>query len=422
LDVVFVHGLKGDPKATWQGVDQEGKTTFWPEWLAQDVPGVRVWSVGYPSTLTTWFGKTLPIAGLAGNLAMRLQTQGVGERPLIMVGHSMGGLIIKSLLCQSAHEDSNTKLQQLWLNTCGVAFLGTPHAGSGLASIKSFFSHWVSLFKSEAKANADELEHHGQSLFDLNNRFRKLADQRFGQNQLPSIAAFQETQSVGGLMVVDLQSADPQISHAQVSALPADDHISMCKPSSREALPYQWLHWQAKYWAPAQTSGFDEGGYVWLSYLRGGESSNPLDEAIHNLIKWLRQQGINLKCDLDFLGKRAPAGGWSAWRQRCVDQAHTVLVVGGADFPAVFEGAAVMNDAQWFGRLALTRDLYDKHAATPDRFLPVLFDHAPVSHLPAVLHDWWSQLRFPSRHQAILEAILSPVHAPRIADTKGTQP
>jgi protein SERAC1 len=53
--------------------------------------------------------------------------------PIVLVVHSLGGLVAKKALCLSeqsieAHE------QQLHNNIVGIAFLGTPHRGSGIAS------------------------------------------------------------------------------------------------------------------------------------------------------------------------------------------------------------------------------------------------------------------------------------------------
>jgi hypothetical protein len=42
-DVVFVHGIQGDPRETW--TNKNGG--FWPSWLAEDNAGLAVWSVGY---------------------------------------------------------------------------------------------------------------------------------------------------------------------------------------------------------------------------------------------------------------------------------------------------------------------------------------------------------------------------------------
>ena len=43
--VIFVHGLGGDAVGTWKS--GEAEDTFWPRWLADDLQGVTVWTVGY---------------------------------------------------------------------------------------------------------------------------------------------------------------------------------------------------------------------------------------------------------------------------------------------------------------------------------------------------------------------------------------
>jgi len=61
LNVVFVHGLTGSPQDTWKS-----KQGYWPDWLAEDHPEVRVSSFGYPaSKLKKWINKELDIFELA---------------------------------------------------------------------------------------------------------------------------------------------------------------------------------------------------------------------------------------------------------------------------------------------------------------------------------------------------------------------
>lgn len=67
----------------------------------------------------------------------KLVDAGVGEdnRPVVWVGHSMGGLLCKLILTKALHSD-DPKMQNLAKNSKGIVFLGTPHRGSPIARWK----------------------------------------------------------------------------------------------------------------------------------------------------------------------------------------------------------------------------------------------------------------------------------------------
>jgi hypothetical protein len=54
-NVVFFQGLGGDAHGTWSA-DPKDKASFWPAWLAQDVEGLSVYSVGYEASVSGWNG------------------------------------------------------------------------------------------------------------------------------------------------------------------------------------------------------------------------------------------------------------------------------------------------------------------------------------------------------------------------------
>jgi pimeloyl-ACP methyl ester carboxylesterase len=94
LDVVFLHGLGGDARRTWDAGE-----AFWPGWLGEDVLGIAVWSVGYAASPSGWLGRAMPIQDRAVNVLARLRNEGIGDRPLIFVTHSMGGLLANRCYC-----------------------------------------------------------------------------------------------------------------------------------------------------------------------------------------------------------------------------------------------------------------------------------------------------------------------------------
>lgn len=41
-DVIFIHGLNGHAETTWMHNENDNES-FWPQWLAQDLPETYVW-------------------------------------------------------------------------------------------------------------------------------------------------------------------------------------------------------------------------------------------------------------------------------------------------------------------------------------------------------------------------------------------
>ena len=100
-NAVFFHGLGGDARATWQATKDE--SSFWPAWLAQDIEGLSVYSVGYEAPVSNWHGSAMELADRAANaLNSLLVKPDLETGELILAGHSLGGLVIKQVLRKAA--------------------------------------------------------------------------------------------------------------------------------------------------------------------------------------------------------------------------------------------------------------------------------------------------------------------------------
>ncbi|TVY65025.1 Protein SERAC1 [Fusarium oxysporum f. sp. cubense] len=150
IDIVFVHGLKGDCQKTWT---DKSSGNPWPKTLLPlEIETARVITYSYDSTVT---GKEdVPsqnrISNHAYNLVTALaslrQSDNTNERPIIFVCHSLGGLVCQDALV-TAKQRSEQHLQDIVNFTRGVIFLGTPHHGSSLAKIGELVSRSVGLIK-----------------------------------------------------------------------------------------------------------------------------------------------------------------------------------------------------------------------------------------------------------------------------------
>ncbi|XP_075223821.1 protein SERAC1 [Lycorma delicatula] len=217
-------------------LEEEKKCDFsscWPQdWLAKDCPNIRVLCVNYNTRLSDWQFSCLKenrrdIETISDSLLEELVESGVGDRPTVWVVHSMGGLIVKSMLVK-AWQRTAKKYQNFHRNSKGIVFLSTPHFGSHIATM--FDSHRIILWPSN---EVDDLR---VNSFYLNKLHQSFLDwMKEVPQHVVTIAETKPTQLSGlGLWVeflfVSPESADPGV--GDVFFLPYD-HVNICKPSNR---------------------------------------------------------------------------------------------------------------------------------------------------------------------------------------------
>jgi pimeloyl-ACP methyl ester carboxylesterase len=133
-NAIFFHGLGGDAHTTWQA-DKQDKATFWPAWLAEDIEGLSVYSVGYEAPVSNWQGSAMELSDRAANvLNLLLVKADLATGELILAGHSLGGLVIKQLLRKAADAATDQAEALSFIDRVRkVAFLATPHVGADMA-------------------------------------------------------------------------------------------------------------------------------------------------------------------------------------------------------------------------------------------------------------------------------------------------
>lgn len=223
IDVVFLHGLGGDRWHTWTGNEQEG---FWPEWLAEDFPNCAIYTAGYDSNQLAGFltGEGASIRDIASIIAAGLLTIQPRGRRMILITHSLGGLVAKQML-RICSETDNDPYKQLASSVSGIVFLATPHQGSMVASVLSIFNLVLS-------KQVQQLQYSSDDLIGLQAAFASWATRTN-----VDVRPFYETQNTAGIRVVDQVTANPGIANSVMTAVQAD-HFGICKPSSREAVVY----------------------------------------------------------------------------------------------------------------------------------------------------------------------------------------
>lgn len=235
--VILFHGLQGHYHDTWMA--EKKKALFWPDWLQQDNPEIAVWSVEYETNILTRFDPGMEFKDRARNIyELLLRKNELREGEVVLIGHSLGGLIIKQII-RIARDNSENESSRCFLNRiCGVAFLGTPHTGSDLASSgKKLLPRIIIKLMTwyEPSAMTSYLCRNSSELRDLNVWYRKWERQFPGKHLILG-----ESKPVKfSLTIVKPDSSDPGLSAEMIMV--DSDHGGICKPDSRNHEVYVHL-------------------------------------------------------------------------------------------------------------------------------------------------------------------------------------
>ncbi|KAH8907338.1 NACHT and WD domain protein [Coniochaeta sp. PMI_546] len=135
VDLIFVHGLRGGSIKTWRKGDDP--RLFWPQFWLPVEPGFRnvnIHSFGYDSDWASTKSSILNIHDFGQSLLEEMRNSPHlrchdRNAPIILIGHSMGGLVIKK-----AYNLARDVLDFRDRIRC-IFFLATPHRGSDYAAI-----------------------------------------------------------------------------------------------------------------------------------------------------------------------------------------------------------------------------------------------------------------------------------------------
>ncbi|PTQ38716.1 hypothetical protein MARPO_0049s0015 [Marchantia polymorpha] len=249
LDVVFFHGLQSSHTSvphlsTW--ISSGSHKEVWPQtWIPQEFPGARILSVEYDASISTSAENgRLDLYLTAESLMHNLIIAKVGQhpwRPVILVGHSYGGLVIKQLCLHAQSSGSlhrSDKQIAHFLNSVrGIFFYGTPHHG-----ISSFFTPNGTKLK-----EASPLLHYVKLLCAESGRLHENFD-ALRLSYKWSVAGVGESRPTTFMLDADSQNAVANSSEMivveEASARYGDftveleDHISLCQPKSRTSNTY----------------------------------------------------------------------------------------------------------------------------------------------------------------------------------------
>ncbi|MCJ1396142.1 hypothetical protein MMC18_009031 [Xylographa bjoerkii] len=238
VDVVFVHGLNGDPHNTWTTTPTN---VFWPaDLLPQFVEEqkARLLVYGYDADVASLAGSGVTkdkihnhaerlVADLFANRRIRKAT----ERPIIFVAHSLGGLVVKRALIYSSDITGvrTEHLRSIFVSTYGILFLGTPHKGSDVASWGSFLEWLCRAVPKKAIDTSDQLiealKTNSETLQNIDRQFAQLIENFhlfFFHEAKPT--DFKSTLR----FVVEEESAAPTLPDVERAGIQAD-HSHMCK-------------------------------------------------------------------------------------------------------------------------------------------------------------------------------------------------
>ncbi|KAB5560258.1 hypothetical protein GE09DRAFT_83903 [Coniochaeta sp. 2T2.1] len=237
VDILFLHGLGGTSLRTWCKNRDLG--LLWPgNWLPADaeLSTARILTFGYNAHFSAKRQASLTIGDFANDLLFSMKYGGdgdikLGQVPIIIVAHSLGGLVFKKAFI---HGHLNEEYRKIVSSVKAVLFMATPHRGADLAeTLNRILSS--SIFGHSPREYIAELAKNSPTIDDLNESFRHHASKLH-------IFSFYETlgTAVGPMTTIILPKQSSILGYRNETAQPLiADHHDVCKFTSQEDPNYK---------------------------------------------------------------------------------------------------------------------------------------------------------------------------------------
>ena len=181
VDIVLVPGLGADPVRSWKSNSSEYNWISHKDGLVRDFPRSRILLYQYESA---WTGP-LKVKQYLTNLGMtllhglKIKREKCPRRPIVFIGHSMGGLVIaKAITISDSRQDL---FPAMFEHIAGCLFFGTPFGGTVVANAASYIALIGERFDKSFQSKLLEIMKTGdEGLRELKSEFLRLVN-KLGQ-------------------------------------------------------------------------------------------------------------------------------------------------------------------------------------------------------------------------------------------------
>jgi pimeloyl-ACP methyl ester carboxylesterase len=224
--IIFVHGLGGaryGAKATW------GK---FPEFIFRDLPDLDVGMYQYRTLLGRFrFSRSISLETEAEILAQIIRDDVASYKNIILVGHSMGGLLCKAVIHHLVTNGDRDSLNRI----AGLILMATPQLGS--LRVPAALS-WLS-------RDAQALKPHSSLIGKVQKTFEDhiALDERTNTHRKFTIPTWAIT--AANDLWVDPLSSGIGLTSSRIK-LSRGSHTEIVKPPDRNSNVYQWVLTQIK--------------------------------------------------------------------------------------------------------------------------------------------------------------------------------
>ena len=215
---------------------------------SKELENIRITGVSYQSFFSEWQEIIIQdrnprssIKQRAIDLIDQLEQANIGQKPVIWITHSMGGIIVKQMLVHLKElelknknknkTNNNNTYNNLLHNTKGIIFLSSPHLGSDVA--KNILNFNFALY---ASSEVGELATDSKYLLDLNKKFLDLI--KTSKIEIMNICEKLATYFGFNVYAVTVTEASANLGVGEFYVADNKDHLNVCKPDNKKCVVY----------------------------------------------------------------------------------------------------------------------------------------------------------------------------------------